>query len=279
VSAVCTEARLPDVLEDARERCGVTDREFWFPRAWPNHLHWFNPAVHVGRRMWSAACEEAADADAIRWSDERDGGSYAETLVRAMRFQAASPKPFGALTIIETMKTLKSRIREITCPSRRRSIAVGLAASAALALAMVAAPAQGEDSDPKKAAVAAMEKWLAGIDAGHYAESWRDASKSFREAVTEGQWEGASKAVRGPLGAFKSRTLASALHQTEVPRPGGEPLEGNFVIAQFNASFANLEYAVETVTFEKGSDGVWRAAGYYVMPGPGSGFRQGGGGV
>ena len=33
---------------------------------------------------------------------------------------------------------------------------------------------------------------------------------------------------------------------------------------QFATSFANKKNAVETVTFMREKDGIWRAAGYYI---------------
>jgi len=118
----------------------------------------------------------------------------------------------------------------------------------------------------KQAAVVSMEKWLGMIDEGKYAESWSEASGLFRDKVTRVQWVQALTSVRTPLGKLEARKLVSALEQTSVPLPDGKKLEGTFVIAQFDATFANLQYAIETVTFEKSPDGAWRASGYYIRP-------------
>ena len=59
--------------------------------------------------------------------------------------------------------------------------------------------------------------------------------------------------------------MASALRQSNLPSPAG-PAKGDFVVAQFDASFENLAYAIETVTFEKATDGSWKASGYYIKP-------------
>jgi len=40
--------------------------------------------------------------------------------------------------------------------------------------------------------------------------------------------------------------------------------DGEYVVIQFESSFANKESAVETVTPMKGEDGVWRVSGYYI---------------
>ncbi len=128
---------------------------------------------------------------------------------------------------------------------------------------VAADPAEAE----KTAAVTAMETWLRGIDAGDYAASWTAASPAFQKAVTSEQWVAALEAVRKPAGTCQTRKLASAMRQEGVPQPDGKMLKGDFVIAQFHTAFANLAEATETVTFERGPDGTWRASGYFIRPG------------
>ncbi len=133
------------------------------------------------------------------------------------------------------------------------------------ALLALALPAKADEADAKKAAVEAMQAWLKGIDAGDYAASWDQASKTFQAAITKDKWVAALEAVRKPLGDSTSRQLASAMEQKDIPTPTGGVLSGDFVIAQFESSFANLKFAIETVTFEK-QDGAWKASGYFVKP-------------
>jgi hypothetical protein len=146
-----------------------------------------------------------------------------------------------------------------------------LAAVVALALAplivVVPAPAQEVASATgKREAASAIDTWLCKIDGGDYAESWTDAAKSFQAAVSSDKWVEALNQVRVPLGNVLDRKLASSLYQTDAPF-GGTTIQGPFVIEQFTSSFENLHAAVETVTFEKEADGVWRACGYYIKPG------------
>lgn len=144
-----------------------------------------------------------------------------------------------------------------------------LQAGAILGLAMAGftmMPARADDTaGAQLAAVTAMQTWLAEIDQNHYAQSWTDASASFQKAVTSDQWIADLNRVRTPLGKCTGRKLASSSHQTEVPSPAGSQ-KGDFVVAQFNSSFENLAFAVETVCFEKSADGAWKASGYYVKP-------------
>jgi serine/threonine protein kinase len=111
-----------------------------------------------------------------------------------------------------------------------------------------------------EAADAAAQKWLALIDAGNYSETWKEASAIFRGAVTEPGWENSMNTFRQPLGDLVSRKLKSALPMTELP---GAP-DGQYVVMQFETSFANKKSAVETVTFMLEKDGQWRAAGYFI---------------
>lgn len=129
------------------------------------------------------------------------------------------------------------------------------------------ARADESSDDAKAAAVTAMKTWLGGIDNGGYAASWQAASPAFQKAISQEKWTAALDAARKPAGACQSRKLASAMRQEGVPQPDGKMLAGDFVIAQFHSSFANLASATETVTFERGLDGVWRASGYYIRPG------------
>jgi hypothetical protein len=115
-------------------------------------------------------------------------------------------------------------------------------------------------NDNAGVADAAAQKWLALIDAGNYSETWKEASAIFRGAVTEPGWENSMNTFRQPLGDLVSRKLKSAQHMTELP---GAP-DGQYVVMQFETSFANKKSAIETVTFMLEKDGQWKSAGYFI---------------
>ena len=119
--------------------------------------------------------------------------------------------------------------------------------------------ARADDSSEKVAALAA-EKWLSQVDAGNYAGSWRAASTYFQGAVQEKAWVDSLNGVRKPLGKLISRKLRNAQHTKSLP---GAP-DGDYVVMQFDTSFANKKAAVETVTFVQDKDAKWKAAGYYI---------------
>ena len=112
----------------------------------------------------------------------------------------------------------------------------------------------------EKETVVLAERWLAGIDAGNYGQSWQDAAKFFQSAITEGAWVAALEGVRKPLGAVKSRKIRAVNKANSLP---GAP-DGEYFIIQFDTVFAAKAEAVETVTFKLEEDGVWKAAGYFV---------------
>jgi serine/threonine protein kinase len=103
-------------------------------------------------------------------------------------------------------------------------------------------------------------RWLSGIDAGEYARSWKEAAVFFQKAITEAGWSDALTRARKPLGDVNSRKLLDAKSAITLP---GAP-DGEYVVMQFETSFAAKEKAQETVTFMKQPDGTWKAAGYFI---------------
>ena len=120
------------------------------------------------------------------------------------------------------------------------------------------APACAQDNT--KAAEAASDAWLRFVDSGDYSQSWMEASSLFKAAVTEKQWEQKITAARQPLGALISRKLKSAKYTTTLP---GAP-DGQYVVIQYDTSFANKKAAIETVTPMLDKDGQWRVSGYFI---------------
>ena len=129
-----------------------------------------------------------------------------------------------------------------------------------IALAFASVAVAQDNTAKVKAAEAASEAWLKFVDSGDYSQSWVEASSMFKAAVTENEWEQKVAAARGPLGALFSRKLKSAQYKTELP---GSP-DGQYVIIQYDSSFANKKSAVETVTPMLDKDGQWRVSGYYI---------------
>ena len=112
----------------------------------------------------------------------------------------------------------------------------------------------------EKAAISASLAWLALVDAGRYEESWQEAARLFKAAVTKQQWRASTGAYRKPLGQLITRTFKSKTYATSLP---GAP-DGEYVVIQYATIFENKKSAIETITPMLDGDGSWRVSGYYI---------------
>ncbi|MHA3775198.1 DUF4019 domain-containing protein [Verrucomicrobiota bacterium sgz303538] len=131
----------------------------------------------------------------------------------------------------------------------------------ALLAAMVGTVGQlRAEETPEQLAQAAAEQWLELIDNGKFGESWQSAATYFKTAVPEAQWKASIEAARKPLGKVVSRKLKGAKYTKTLP---GAP-DGEYVVLQYDTSFANKQEAVETITPMLDKDGKWRVSGYFI---------------
>ena len=129
-----------------------------------------------------------------------------------------------------------------------------------LGIMIVAAAPVVAQVDATQTAQRDAEQWLSLVDAGNYAASWDLAGTYFKNSVPATAWEQSVRPVREPLGPLESRTLREAARHTTLP---GAP-DGDYVVLQFDTSFARKAEAVETVTVVNQGDGIWRVVGYFV---------------
>ena len=126
---------------------------------------------------------------------------------------------------------------------------------------LIAAVSSGAAEPAKeKAALSAAQAWMALVDVGKYAESWREAALFFRNAVTPEQWDQAVRGVRRPLGKLVSRKVKSTTYLTALP---GAP-DGEYVVITFATEFEHKKAAIETVTPMLETNGAWRVSGYFI---------------
>jgi hypothetical protein len=139
---------------------------------------------------------------------------------------------------------------------------MGIVAVLGVAATTVASPALVVAASEKTEEVAGQraDAWLALVDQGKYDQSWEEAARLFKGAVTKEKWREAASAVRAPLGKLVSRKLKSRQYTKTLP---GVP-DGEYVVIQYDSSFENKKEAVETVTPMLDPDGVWRVSGYYI---------------
>ena len=130
----------------------------------------------------------------------------------------------------------------------------------AAGLVLLAATLFASDDAARRSGEDCAKAWLAVVDSGRYAESWKQASSLFRRQVTAEQWEKALDSVRSPLGRLVSRAVRSAEFTRSLP---GAP-DGEYVVVQYDSSFENKKQGIETVTVMKDSDEAWRVGGYFI---------------
>ena len=122
------------------------------------------------------------------------------------------------------------------------------------------APSAGGNAEAEKAAVAAADAWMKLVDEGKYDEGWTQASELLKKAAPQAEFAKSVGAARDPLGDLVSRKVKSTQYATSLP---GAP-DGEYVVIQYDASYAKKKSAVETVTPMKDADGSWRVSGYYI---------------
>jgi hypothetical protein len=146
-------------------------------------------------------------------------------------------------------------------------IGLGLVLGGLLVCPSAAAPKaedEAKDEAPnekaEQQALAAAEAWLKIVDEGKYAESWDAAAEYLKNAVGKEAFVKALDGARKPLGALDTRKLKSKEFRTSLP---GAP-DGQYVVIQYETSFANKKSAIETITPMLDKNGKWRVSGYYI---------------
>lgn len=131
----------------------------------------------------------------------------------------------------------------------------------AMMFAVPAGAVHAQDVERTRAGVQAAGQWLALADGGQGDASWSAAAGVFRGAVTQAQWSAALAQARAPLGALKSRTLASARFTRTLP---GAP-EADYVVIQYGAVYANRPGVTETLVATRETDGAWKVMTYLIQ--------------
>ncbi|HEY6459927.1 MAG TPA: DUF4019 domain-containing protein, partial [Polyangiaceae bacterium] len=116
----------------------------------------------------------------------------------------------------------------------------------------------------EETAVVAAKDWLATVDRADFAGSWAAASPLMRSRSEQGGFVKAVAAARTDAGAFVERKVAGAAVKKDPP----EAPPGTYARVTFDARFAAVPAALETVTLHQDDDGHWRMVGYRVDPAP-----------
>jgi hypothetical protein len=143
--------------------------------------------------------------------------------------------------------------------TRRRSRRAALGALSCAAVLLFMPPAFAQDPTVTQAQSVALS-WLALVDAGNAKASWDAAGQKFRDAIDLARWTEGLAALRAPLGAMQTRTLHNAEFEKAVP---GMP-DGDYALLRFRTIFAGKPDGEESITMERGPDGMWAVVGYVV---------------
>ncbi|WP_343528152.1 DUF4019 domain-containing protein [Sphingomonas sp.] len=108
---------------------------------------------------------------------------------------------------------------------------------------------------PDPAVVDAAQRFLALVDQGRWADSYRATGSAFRKLNTEPVWAAASEKARTPLGKLVSRTFLS---QDDIPAP-----PAGYQMVRFRTRFESSADVIETVTLER-ERGEWRITGITI---------------
>lgn len=109
-----------------------------------------------------------------------------------------------------------------------------------------------------RAGLLAAAEELILIDRGHFGQCWDRAAAVLKAKQSREQWLDYLKKHRQPLGSLHYRKLIFSRLTDRLP--GGEP--GEYLVLRYQSSFAHRQLAFESLTLQRGSDGVWRLADY-----------------
>ncbi len=128
-------------------------------------------------------------------------------------------------------------------------------------------PAQMQQAEPaadphipeEQAAERQALGFLGYLDHGRFADSYAYTGMLIRAQLDRDAYAKQLEKARAGVGALLSRELINATYTTTLP---GAP-EGQYVVLNYGASFANRQQAEETVTLAF-AKGYWRVSGYYI---------------
>lgn len=130
--------------------------------------------------------------------------------------------------------------------------------------ASAAAPvsrANGPQLAPPDAAAQALT-WVELLDRGDWSESWRTASSTFRERISQSSWAARATQLDRPAGSLL-RVQQYALRTASPP----ESDAGGSVMVQFQSTSETGARLLETVALIPDEDG-WKVSAYFIHESP-----------
>lgn len=131
---------------------------------------------------------------------------------------------------------------------------------AVAAFILFGSTAHAQEQQQVSEAKAAASTWLVLVDAGQYADTYTQASSTFHVAVSQEEWVKTITPVRAPLGPVASRKLKSAEFTHTLPNAP----DGDYVVLQYETTFAGNRSGIETLIPMRDKDGSWKVSGYFI---------------
>ncbi|MBT3584535.1 MAG: DUF4019 domain-containing protein [Halobacteriovoraceae bacterium] len=113
---------------------------------------------------------------------------------------------------------------------------------------------------PEKRGTEAASTWVTLIDQEKYGDSWKTASRLFKNSLSSKAWSKQIAPIRKKLGKLIRRSYKSATYYPKLPNAPA----GKYVVVLFKVDFENQKNLTETITPMLDADGVWRVSGYYI---------------
>ena len=115
-----------------------------------------------------------------------------------------------------------------------------------------------DDSELLKLVENNARTWLELLDSGKYKESWEQSSSQLKSRKSEAEWIKTITPIRSLRGTANARYLATAGATKSL---SGLP-DGDYIVLQFYATFAQKGLSLETVTLMKTENSTWEIVDY-----------------
>ncbi|MDA0150215.1 DUF4019 domain-containing protein [Vibrio sp. LaRot3] len=124
-----------------------------------------------------------------------------------------------------------------------------------LLLSFWAASVTANDAQVEQAA----DAWLAIVDSGEYAVSWRKSDDFFQSQISEQDWLAAVEKARNPLGDKVVRKLVDKQTHADLPSAPS----GDYLFITYRTDFETKLDTKETLILRDNA-GHWGVVGYFV---------------
>lgn len=110
------------------------------------------------------------------------------------------------------------------------------------------------------AAVQAAERFVERLDNGSYQQLWQEATPLFQALNPAEKWTARQQLIRTAYGPRLSRQF----HRLDQRNNFALSPDGHYCIVQFESSFQNKQYTIETIVLIETLEGAWLVREYVI---------------